>query len=420
MLNHLTEIFYENFRTREELGASLSIWHHGEEILTLAHGHADRQRTRPWSRDTLIPVYSATKVPAAATLLHCLNSRGLDEQTPVTEIWHTFPLKNATIAHLLSHQCGLAALTEKCDAWDHNSVARAIEHQTPEWLPGQAHGYHPRTYGFLLDECVRRLSNKTLGQYWNQEIAAPLSLDFWIGLPSQHHHRVAELVPGRAEKNTTEVGFYKEYMTTGTLTQRAFSSPQGLRSVQEMNDPKAWSHGFPAMGGIGTASALAKFYQILCSALPGPFSEKTLRALATPQSTSHDRILLQATTFTCGAQMDPLDIQGNKMRTLYGSNKNAYGHPGAGGSHAFCDQRARPRGGGGEQRLVACLARCAHRGDDAAARARDRLVARPFEPQLEFAGALAAVDQMRVAVDQPRRQQAALRVDGAHSCRCLR
>ena len=126
-------------------------------------------------------------------------------------------------------------------------------------------------------------------------------------------------------------------VTEGTFTRRAFSSPAGMRSVQDMNDPLAWAAGLPAMGGVGTASALGKFYQVLLGAIPGPFSASIRHALATPVSTAYDRVLLRPTVFTCGAQRDPLDGSGHKIRRIYGPSVTAFGHPGAGGCHAFAD-----------------------------------------------------------------------------------
>jgi len=427
VLGKVLEIFEENFRSREEIGASVSIWWDGVELLNEGHGWCEKEHTRPWTVDTLVPVYSATKVPSAATLLLALEAKGLGPGTLVREVWPAFPVAEATFAHLLSHQCGLAALDMKSDVFDHASIVAAIEAQTPAWFPGQTdgqgrgiHGYHPRTFGALVEEPVRRLTGTTLGNYWRQQIAAPLALDFWIGLPESEWPRVARLYPGKPQPeepsglpassgppassspsgNHTdsqsppgEPGFYKQLATEGTYTRKAFSSPGGLRSIQEMNDPRAWSAGLPALGGTGTASALAKFYQVLIGSIPGPLSPAIRAALATPVSFADDRVLLRPTVFTCGAQMDPTDSvfprqgplsersgwgnshhpetakvratnpagspsagppasspisspqpnpfsntpSGAKLRQIYGPSLAAFGHPGAGGSHAFGD-----------------------------------------------------------------------------------
>lgn len=336
-LGELLSIFEENFRNRGEVGASVSIWWRGNEILSHAQGWCEKEQLRPWTAETLIPVYSATKGPAAATLLTVLGERGLGPETPVREVWPAFPVAEATFAHLLSHQCGLAALDRKASVWDHAEVVAAIEAQTPAWRPGEGHGYHPRTFSALLDEPVRRLTGKTLGELWWEKIAAPLNLEFWIGLPEKEWPRVAKLYPGKAAANDFESGFYREFNTEGTMPRRAFGSPRGLHSVHEMNEPKAWASGLPAMGGVGTASALAKFYQAAIGAIPGPLADAVKSALANIRISGDDRVLIQPTAFSCGCQLDPLDSSGRKIRELYGPSVHAFGHPGAGGSHALGD-----------------------------------------------------------------------------------
>ena len=336
-LGELLDLFEENFRARGELGASVSVWWRGEEVLSAAEGWCEKEHQRRWTTHTLVPVYSATKGPASATLLMALDARGLGPETPVCEVWPGFPLAEATFGDLLSHQCGLAALDRRASLWEHSEVVDAIEAQLPAWRPGEGHGYHPRTFGALLEEPLRRLTGRSLGQEWREMIAAPLGLDFWIGLPEKERLRVARLYPGKAAAEDLQSGFYKEFNAEGTLTRRAFGSPRGLQSVQEMNDPKAWSAGFPAMGGVGTASALAKFYQAAIGAIDSPLGENVKRALATVRSSGEDRVLIQPTAFSSGCQLDPLDGEGRKSRELYGPSVRAFGHPGAGGSHALGD-----------------------------------------------------------------------------------
>lgn len=336
-LGKVVEVFERNFRDRGELGASVSIWWDGAELLSHGHGWCEREQTREWTRDTLVPVYSATKVPAAATLLLALASRGLNEETPVREVWPRFPQAEARFHHLLSHQCGLPALDRRAGISDHPAVVAAIEAQTPAWVLGDGHGYHPRTFGTLVDEPVRRLTGLTLGGYWREMIARPLGLDFWIGLPETEWPRVARLYPGKAGKDDLADAFYKQLTTSGTFTRRAFSSPRGLHAIHEMNEPSAWSAGLPALGGVGTASALAKFYQAAIGSIESPLPVRVRQALATPRSSGEDRVLLRPTVFTNGAQQDPLDGQGRKLRRIYGPSISAFGHPGAGGSHGLGD-----------------------------------------------------------------------------------
>lgn len=333
----LEDCFRENFSERGEVGASVSVWKDGEEIVGLADGWCEREKLRKWNADTIVPVYSTTKAPASATLLHVLSVKGLDEETPVREVWQSFPLPDASFGDLLSHQCGLAALDTVADVFDHSAVIEAVERQAPEWRPSDGHGYHPRTFGFLLDECIRRLDGRSLGKVWNEDIRMPAGIEFWIGLPESEWGRVAKLIPGRAQPTVYEEGFYAAFNTPNSLTRRAFSSPKGLHAIAEMNDPKAWSAALPAMGGVGTARGLAKFYQLIIGALDGPFSERVKKALAGLRIQGEDKVLLRETAFTCGCQKDPVDVAGEKKRKLYGESMTAFGHPGAGGSHGFGD-----------------------------------------------------------------------------------
>ena len=336
-LGKVLEVFERNFRDRGELGASVSIWWDGAEVLSSGHGWCEREKQRPWTVRTLVPVYSATKVPAAATLLMALESRGLNEETPVREVWPRFPVAGAGFRHLLSHQCGLAALDKRASILEHAAVVESIEAQVPAWSLGEGHGYHPRTFGALMDEPVRRLTGLTLGGYWREMIAGPLKLDFWIGLPETEWPRVARLYPGKAGKDDLADAFYKQLTTSGTFTRRAFSSPRGLHAIHEMNESRAWSAGLPALGGVGTASALALFYQAAIGSIESPLTPRVRAALAQPVISGFDRVLLRPTVFTCGAQMDPLDEDGQKLRRIYGPSKLAFGHPGAGGSHGMGD-----------------------------------------------------------------------------------
>ena len=330
----LRRAFEFNFKERGELGASLSIWEKGEEVFGLSAGYVDKTKSKPWDEQTIVPFYSATKALSAATVLLCLERAGLTPESRVRQVWPKFPQASASFAELLSHQCGLAALDARVSVWEHKEVIIAIEQQEQNWQTG--HGYHPRTYGFLLEETVRQLEGKRLGEVFRAEIAHPLDLDLWIGLPESEFGRVATLYPGKMDKEELKSGFYQAFHEEGNLVRQAFSSPRGLQSVQEMNTPRAWQAGFPAMGGIGTARGLAGFYQAVIGQREC-FSEDLREWMQSPQVNGWDQVLLTPTQFSCGFQLDPLDANGKKLRNHYGKGKKALGHPGAGGSHAYGD-----------------------------------------------------------------------------------
>ena len=328
--------FRKNFEEHGELGASVSIWKEGVEVLNLADGWCEREKMNPWISATIVPFYSATKALASATLLMLLEENGLSPDDLVCRVWANFPNSSATFAELLSHQCGLVALDQKSSVFNHEEVIAAIEAQEPNWELGDGHGYHPRTFGFLVDEPVRILTGKRLGEVFRERIAEPLGLELWIGLPDSEFSRVATLYPGKMDKSDLTSGFYIEFNQSGTLVRQAFSSPSGLQGVHEMNTAKAWQAGLPAMGGVGSAQGLAKFYQAAIGAISF-FSDDVLNWMRSPVVTGDDRILMTPTRFSCGFQLDPLDENGDKIRHNYGNGMHAFGHPGAGGSHAFGD-----------------------------------------------------------------------------------
>lgn len=235
----ITEAFQENFRNYGELGASVSVWKEGREIVSLHSGFAAADKTRPWTEHSLVPVYSATKGAASATLLLALHQQGASPQMSMGELWPEFPLPYASIAQMMSHQCGLAAFSRTASVFDHEDCVRALEETVPAWQPPE-HGYHPHTYGVMLDELMLRLTGERLWRYWEECIRKPLNLDFYIGLPESEWNRVATLYPGKMDMSNMGTPFYLEYMNKGTPVNRAFNTLIGLNSVRQMNTPEAW------------------------------------------------------------------------------------------------------------------------------------------------------------------------------------
>ncbi|PZF91889.1 serine hydrolase domain-containing protein, partial [Micromonospora endophytica] len=194
------EVFARNFATHGEVGAAVCVYRHGRPVVDLWAGVADPDTGRPWREDTLQVVYSTTK-SATAACAHLLSQRGeLDLDAPVAAYWPEFAAagkEGIPVRWLLSHQAGLPALDTPVSLADIRSwdpVVRALARQAPVWTPGTAHGYHGLTYGWLVGEVVRRVSGRSLGDYFAEEIAAPLGLDFWIGLPASELPRVSRIV----------------------------------------------------------------------------------------------------------------------------------------------------------------------------------------------------------------------------------
>jgi CubicO group peptidase (beta-lactamase class C family) len=340
LLQRLEPLFVENFQRFGELGAAVSVWQYGRPVVELHGGFCDARREKPWTRDTLVLVWSATKGIGSASLLHLLQERGISLQRRVTEFWPEFGQagkENITLAQLLSHQAGLCALDRRVEVTDYDAVIHALEAQAPLWPPGTAHGYHARTFGFLLDELVRRIAGRTLSEYWQANFARPLGLDFWIGLPEQENARVATVYAPKIGRPPEPKQFYADLATPGTLAYRTFTSPRGLQAISAMNEPAVRAQPVVSFGGIGSASALAKFYAMLANdgKLDGQsfFTEQTMRWMTATLADGMDRVFQIPTAFSAGFMKDPR----NAARKLFGPSPSAFGHPGAGGAHAFAD-----------------------------------------------------------------------------------
>src|SRR5436305_87113 len=336
----LKPLFQENFDKRGELGAAVSVWQAGKPIVDLDGVFRDAGREKLWTADTVVLVWSATKGIGSACVLHALQQRKISLDRTVGEFWPEFGQAGKdkiTLGQLLSHQAGLCALDQRVDVLDYDGVVRALEAQTPLWPPGNAHGYHARTFGFLLDELVRRIARKTLSDYWQENFARPLELDFWIGLPEKENSRVATIYAAKSGKLPEPAAFYRDLVTAGTLARKTFTSPYGLNVISKMNDPQMRAQPNVSFGGIGSASTLAKFYSILANGgeFNGQifFSPETIERMTTTLSDGPDRVFQIPTAFSAGFMKDSRD----SARRLFGPSARSFGHPGAGGSHAFAD-----------------------------------------------------------------------------------
>lgn len=335
--------FEENFARGAEIGAEVCVWQDGREVLRFGGGWRDVGQTVPWTEDTLVLCWSATKGPAAACAVHALQEAGVTLDAPVAEVWPEFSAagkERVTLADLLAHRAGLAVLERAgLGVFDLQGVAEALGAQIPNWAPGTGHGYSPRTFGYLLDAVVRRVAGMPLADYWRKTFADPLNLEFWMGLPDELHGRMARMHAARVQDLKAPGPFEKALADATTLTARSFVEPSGLAGAATTNRPEVWRASNPSFGGLGNARSLARFYDRLAAG--EFFREAWSRALTTRRSNGMDLILRQPTAFSAGFMMDPLDDAGAKIRKLFGPSLDAFGHPGAGGSLAFADPEHR-------------------------------------------------------------------------------
>ncbi|MGW6739822.1 serine hydrolase domain-containing protein [Streptomyces sp. NPDC055025] len=295
----------------------------------------------PWAVDTAQIVRSATKGVAAAVPL-LLHQRGqIDLDAPVGTYWPEFKAagkERVLVRHLLSHRAGVPVLDRPltpAEALDGESGARALAAQRPFWEPGTDHGYHAHTYSWLIAELVRRVTGRSVGRWIAEEIARPLGLDFWVGLPAEEAHRVGRIgrltepaASGGALRLRPKRSVSEAYRDTDSLTRRAFGV---IDPRPDENDPAYRAAMLPGSGGISTARALARCYAAMIGPVDGHrlFAPATLTLARTEESAGPDRVLVVATRFGLGYMLH------GPAAPLLGPG--SFGHPGRGGSLGFAD-----------------------------------------------------------------------------------
>ncbi|MGX6606503.1 serine hydrolase domain-containing protein [Micromonosporaceae bacterium Da 78-11] len=322
--------FETNFAEGAELGASFCATVDGETVVDLWGGYADAARTRPWESETVVNVYSITKTMAALTALLVADRGELDFDAPVARYWPQFAVNGKdeiTVAQVMSHSAGMSGWREPLrpeDLYDREKVTASLAAQEPFWKPGTASGYHVVTQGFLIGEIVRRITGRSLGTVFRQEIAEPLGADFHIGLPASVEPRVAEPVPPDQEPFADDVT---------ELQDNAAHNPRLDTSVV---NSRAWRAAeIPAGGGTGNARSVARVHAVLANGGVAQgrrfLSEAMCRKAAVVQIEGRDLILGMPVRFGLG-----FAVGGDFMP---GPNTLYWG--GAGGSLAVIDMDAR-------------------------------------------------------------------------------
>jgi CubicO group peptidase (beta-lactamase class C family) len=332
----VTEAFANNFTQYGEVGAACSLYHRGHCVVDLWGGLADKASGRPWEQDTLVLVFSAAKGPTATCINRLVEAGRLDIDLPVAHYWPEFGCNGKeaiTTRMVLSHQAGLAAIDgdltlEQVLAWE--PVVQAIAAQAPNWEPGTKHGYHARSFGWILGEILRRITGESLGQYLAREIAEPLGLSYWIGLPAQELSRCATLIPPEGGSDAVAA-----LLGADSLTAQVMSGPSGLFGYNEMwNRPDVLAAEIPSSNGVGDARSLARFYAAVIDQVDGVclLDAAQLHRACVQHARGPDAVIFHETCFGLGYALQP--------SLAPGAGPNSFGHPGAGGALAFADPDA--------------------------------------------------------------------------------
>ncbi|MHA5051927.1 serine hydrolase domain-containing protein [Streptomyces sp. SD15] len=332
--------FVRNFETLGDRGAAVVVYRDGRKVVDLWGGTRDVDGTEPWEHGTAQIVRSATKGVAAAVLLLLAQRGELDLDAPVSHYWPEFKARGkerTPVWHVLAHRAGVPVLDRPltlAEAADPDIAAAAVAAQAPAWEPGADHGYHAQTYSWLTGELVRRVTGRSIGAWIDEEIAAPLGLDVWVGLPDAERKRVGRVAQieapaaGGGLRIRPKRAVSEAYADPSSLTRRAFAA---ITPQPDENDPAYLSAVLPASNGVATAEGLARFYAALIGEVDGVrlFSEDTLERARGERSAGPDRVLVINTRFGLGYM-----LHGSASPLL---SAGSFGHPGRGGALGFAD-----------------------------------------------------------------------------------
>jgi CubicO group peptidase (beta-lactamase class C family) len=345
------EEFRANFTRRGELGAAVAAYVGGSRVVDLWGGYRDVSRQDRWLEDTLVLVYSTSKGMAAMAMALAA-SRGLfSYDEPVSSYWPEFAQNGKagiTVRQLLAHQAGLSGIDAPLNARalaDLDGLASVLAEQKPAWEPGTRQGYHALTIGWYESALLRRVDplGRPLGRFFAEEVAAPLGLEFYFGLPPDlPPSRVARIkgasIPSMlAHVRTMPPGMMASFLRPRSHTARAFGNPR-MRSPADLDKPAYRAVEIPAGGGIGQVRSIARAYADLAAGGPElGLSERTLEELTAPprppSGNPRDLVLWVPAAYSLGFVRPTGDF-------LFGRGQRSLGHPGAGGSFGFADPDA--------------------------------------------------------------------------------
>ena len=334
----VADAFRSNFDGNEK-GACTALYVDGQKVVDLWAGVADTATGTPWNDDTLALVFSTTKGAAAICVAMLVEAGKVDYDEPVATYWPEFAAagkETITVGQVMSHQAGLIFADPPLGRDEILAVTPVVETlaaQAPLWEPGTAHGYHALTYGWLAGEIVRRVDGRTLGTFFAEEIAGPLGIDFWIGLPEEHEERVAPLI-GSPPPQGEELELMLKIAGPGTNGGRALTMDGAFLLAggdMPFNTREVHATEMPAANGITNARSIARLYAATIGEVDGVrlTGDATVNAMRAEQVHGEDLSLVLPTRFGYGFMLNA------EYLPLYGPG--SFGHYGAGGSLGFAD-----------------------------------------------------------------------------------
>ena len=336
----VADAFSANFAEHGDVGAGFCLYVDGKAVVDVTGGVADTMTGRPYDEQTLQLVFSTTKGAAAVCAAMLKQTGQLDYDAPVAQYWPEFAAEGKgelTVGQMMSHKGGLVSVDNPPSIEEVlriDPIVKALAAQAPLWDFDGSHGYHALTYGWLVAEVVRRITGQRLGDWFQDNVATPLGLDFWIGLPDSEEARVAPLIAMPAPEDPIAAELMAQFMGPGTLGGRALSLDGTFSLIDEdnpFNSREVRASEIPAANGVTNASSLARLYAATIGEVDGVrLLDDATRELATTAVTSGgDRCLMIETKFGMGFMChdEILPLTGPK----------AYGHAGAGGSIGFAD-----------------------------------------------------------------------------------
>jgi CubicO group peptidase (beta-lactamase class C family) len=328
------EAFAKNFEIEGDVGASFAATIDGKFVIDIWGGYADKEKTRPWEEDTIVNVYSTTKVMTIICALMLVDRRQLDLDAPVAKYWPEFAQngkEKVLVRNIFSHTSGLAGWEEKIsveDLYNWDKVINLLAAQKPWWEPGTKSGYHAVTHGYLLGELVRRLTGKSLGTFFKEEVSGPLNADFHIGFGSEHDKRVADLVPPD-EIQEGDLGYGDT--DPNSIFNRVFSNPVLMPEHTKTREWRAAE--IPAAGGHGNARSVARIASaIACGGEVGGIKlmkMETIKRAMEEQIYVQDLVLAMPIRFAVGFGLPSKEIPLPSPNTVWWG--------GAGGSIVMMD-----------------------------------------------------------------------------------